>query len=70
MQVLREVLVFWLSVVVFGQSDGGDCVVLLGGIEGSGGGVEVKKVEPGLGDRALIDFLEGGAVEGELRGVK
>ena len=39
-------------------------------VEESGGGVEVEEVEPGLGDGALVDFLEGGAIKGELGVVK
>ena len=44
--------------------------VLLWRVEGSGGGVEVEEVEPSAGDGALVNFLEGGAVKGELGGVE
>lgn len=30
----------------------------------------MEEVEPGLGDGALVDFLEGGAVKGDLGGVE
>ena len=55
---------------VFGASRQKGLAGLLWRAEGSGGGVEVEEVEPGLGDGALVDFLEGGAIKGELGGVK